>query len=408
MMNNTNVNWRSFKDICPHMASVLKVVLLIVIADIALSIFLSFFLSDAFYFKRYMKGSDYDEMVNNYHNKTLYVQPHVEAGWLNTPNHKEGDGLKWTTDSIGSRVSPLQKTHSPVLNADNLVFLLGSSVIDGYALPFEQSPAGFLNEKGYTAVDFGMSMYSIDQSYAFYKSDLSKYKPKVLVVGLHSEAEYISNMFVPFRHDGKYTPFLKPAYYLTENAIEEFQPPFEFQQQHEITEMLAALEKHDIFFSRFKNYKRLSLLPFSNVILQTMTKVNKNFYDKEAYIKAVDLQMYFMRQLTRLANKNGTEVIFVKFETLNQQKKPIHKTLLTTLFNDRNTLHSQLLRDKSFNILYISDMFKESGRPLSEFYMENDPVHLTAVACQLLAFKVDQEIQRIKATQKTQLVKGLN
>jgi len=410
-MNNTSISWRSFRGIWPNVVSVLKVVLIVFTIDIVLSILLSFFVSDAFYFERYMKGSNYDEMVEHYHNKTLYVQPHAEAGWINTPDFQEGDGLQWATDFIGSRTSPIQRAsidYAEKLNKHNLVFLLGSSVIDGYSLPFERSPAGYLADSQYAAFGFGTSMYSIDQSYAFYANTLSQYHPKVLVVGIHSEAEYISNMFVPLRDDGKFTPFLKPAYHLSDNKVTEFQPPFDFQRRNEISNMLSTLENHDTYFYKFQLYKQLSLLPFSDMLRQIVMKFDRNFYDEDAYVDAVNLQIYFMRKLASLAKENGTDVIFVKFETLNDQKKPVHKKLLSTLYEDKNTLHTQLLRDKVDNILYISDILNESGRPLSEFYLENDPVHLTPAACRLLAHKINQEIQRIGTIKETQLVKRLN
>lgn len=410
-MNNTSISWSSFRNIWPNVVSVLKVVLIVIIVDVVLSILLSFFISDAFYFDRYMKGSNYDEMVEKHHNETLYVQPHAEAGWLNTPDFQEGDGLQWATDFIGSRTSPVQRAsidYAEKINQNNLVFLLGSSVIDGYSLPFEHSPAGYLTDSGYAAFGFGTSMYSIDQSYAFYESILSQYRPKVLVVGIHNEAEYISNMFVPFRDDGKFTPFLKPAYHLKDGEVDEFQPPFDFQRSNEITSMLSTLESHDAYFYKYKLYKHLSLLPFSDMLRQVVMRVDKNFYDKDEYVDAVNLQIHFMQKLMRLAKENGTDVIFVKFETLNDQQKPVHKKLLSTLYTDKNTIHTQLLRDKFDNILYISDILNESGRPLSEFYLENDPVHLTPAACRLLAHKINQEIQRIGAIKETQLVKRLN
>ncbi len=403
-MNSESANWRGYQRYYPIILSVSKVIVAIIVADLVISILLSFVLSDAFYFKRYMKGTHYEEMITNQYNKSLYVQPHKAAGWINTPNFKEGDGIKWTTDSIGSRVSPNSlgaEVNLDNLNHENLVILLGSSVIDGYGLPFEQSPAGYLIGAGYKTLGFGISMYSIDQSYAFYKHVLSKYNPKVLVVGIHPDAKYISSMFVPFRDGGRFTPYLKPSYHFLDNTIIKYQPPFEYQRRNQINKLLSALAGRDIYYDHFQLYKRLSLLPFSDCFRRLFMKVDNNLYDVNAYENAVNLQVNFMQKLAKLAEKNGTHVIFVKFETLDEQKKSLPKKLLSAVYQDKNSLHTQLLRDKSFNILYISDMFKKTGRPISDFYVKNDPVHLTPIACKLLAIEIDHEIAKLGTVNKS-------
>jgi len=398
-MNNTNVSWKSFKRLFPNIISVVKILCVIIVTDMVISISLSYVISDTFYFKRYMKGANYEQMIAKYYNKTLSVQPHPEAGWGKNPNFKNGDEGWRTRNSLSSRISPIQDNEdvkSQKINNDNLVILLGSSAISGYILPFEQSPAGQLINKGYQALDSGIVMYTIDQSYELYKYELSKYKPKVLVVGIHNEAEYISSMFSPFRDEvGIDTPFLKPSYHLAKNAIVKNQPPIDSQRLNDIPKMLSTLEKYDGYFYKFQLFKRLSLLPFSDYIRKLILKYDNNFYNDADFTKAVNLQLEFMKQLNDLAKKNGTTVIFVKFERSYEVSIPASKKILTLFFKDKNQRHNQLLREKSLNILYISDIFKKTGRPLSELYFENDTVHLSADACLLLADQIDQEIKSV-------------
>lgn len=396
-MNNTNISWKDIGSLCPSAMSILKVLLIIAVLDLAISVSLSFFINDSFYYKKFMASdlweekSHYEEITSEYFNNKHNLRPNTEAGWVNTPNYHK-DHLKWSTDFLGSRVSPQQvKINYPpeIKNDENLVFLIGSSVLSGYNLEYEKAPVSYLNNAGYKALSFGTIHYSIDQTFAFYKNVLSEYKPKILIVGIHNDPEVISNMFLPFRIHDTSAPFLKPAYYLRDNALVKIQPPVDHQKRQESTEMISELKKHDTHYYKFQIYKRLSLLPFSDLVRKAVLKIEKRMLDIDEYTKAFELQKYFMEEIVGLAKESGAKVIFVKIEAQEDQEKPFYKRF----YKDKNEIHTRLLKETGMNVIYTSEMFKETGRPLSDFYQGHDTVHFSADACELLAKKVDQAIK---------------
>ncbi|MEE9331534.1 MAG: hypothetical protein V3U89_04810 [Methylophilaceae bacterium] len=399
-MNNVNISWKSFFDLLPNAISVGKFLLVIVALDLLISIGLSFFISDSFYIKRYLNfdlyenASSYDSRIEKYFDNAFYLKPNLKTGWVNTPNFIKKE-LYWNTNSLGARVSPeQQKIDSlPDESDDNLIFLLGSSVINGYKQEYKDTPSNHLTSYGYSVFDFGTVMYSIDQTFELYKNTLAQYKPKVIVVGIHNEPEVISNMFIPLRIHDTSVPFLKPAYYLSGNKIVERNAPVEHQRRKALLLMFSELKEHDAHYYKFQIYKRLSLLPFSDLVRKGIMAVEKEFFKADEYIKAFELQKAFMEKMTALAKKNGAEVIFIKFEALEDIKKPFYQQL----YKDRNTIHTELLKETSMNILITSEIFKETGQPISDFYGKYDTVHLSANACEVLAKKIDQEIKKITA-----------
>ena len=398
-MNNTNISWKDVRSLCPSIISILKALLVIAVFDLAISISLSFFVNDAYYYKNYMasdlweENSRYEEVIGDYFNGKHKLQPNTEAGWVNAPNYHK-DNLKWSTDFLGSRVPPQQAKTSysiEISNDDNSVFLIGSSVLSGYNLAYEKAPVNYLNNAGYKALSFGTIHYSIDQTFTFYKNVLFEYKPKILIVGIHNDPEVISNMFIPFRIHDTSIPFLKPAYFLRDNELIKIQAPVEHMKRQEYAEMVAELKKHDTHYYKFQIYKRLSLLPFSDLMRKGILEIEKYMLDIGKYKKAFELQKYFMREIVALAKTGGTEVIFVKFEAQGDQEKNFY----SRFYRDKNAIHTQLLKKEKMNVLYTAEMFKETGRPLSDFYQGYDTVHFSADACELLAEKIDQEIKKV-------------
>lgn len=409
-----NVNWKSFWGLYPKAVIVIKVLLLVVILDLAVSILLSFVLSDAFYLnrymtdKRYVEGVGYEEEIDAFYTGPHYIKPDSEAGWSNGLNISKNG---WHTDSLGSKISPKQaelNSRSELMDDhDDLIFLLGSSVINGIGLDFENRPVGVLRKYGYKVFDFSTIRYSIDQSFALYDSFLYQYKPKVLIVGVHTDPEVISNMFLPLReHHLINEPLLKPGYYLLNNTLVKVAPPFDHHRRKALSQLLPFLKKHDTDFYKFQYYKRLGLLPFSDLLRRIILRVEKDLYSVEAYTRAVELQKALMKKLTREAKKNGTKVIFIKLDYLNDLERPFYKRMLYQFFyQDKSTLHTQILKDSSMNILDATNIFKETGRPFSELYLKGDTEHFTSEGWVILADRINQEIIRKDSASGTEIVK---
>lgn len=398
-MNESNISWRGLKQIYPQFILLIKVLFIIVLVDLAASIFLPTVLDESFYLKKYL-SEDYEKIADDFYHNNYFIQPHKDAGWVNTPNlRRQGD--LWHTDSLGARISPTQSEadaqHKALINNENLIFVLGSSVLNGFTLDYKDTVNNYLNNFGYQVFNFASALYTVDQSFALYESTLSSYKPKVLVVGIHDDADSITNMFAAFRDIGdKHSPFLKPAYQLSDNQLIKKLPPTKHQQLGDLSLMLADLKKNDAHYYKFEYFQRLGLLPFSDMLRQAILRIGRKFYDVDQYIKDVELQKSVMSSIVETAKQDDTDVIFVKLEGQYDQEKSLFNRLLHQFVQqDRNALHNQLLKETAFNILYTSELFKETGEPVSTFYLE-DQLHLSAGGSELLAEKINQRINNLK------------
>lgn len=415
-MNNTNISWKDIKVLCPQLRLVLKSLFIIIVLDFVISIIVGYFMSDTYHFNRYVRGDDvgenfYDDMTSYYFSDELLIQPNVETGWFNPPNYidvyKEGSewdyDWDWNTDSFGA-IRNIQKGNEvEVLDGRNAIFVLGSSVMAGWALKQEDRLAGALNSHGYDAINFASIEYVIDQSYALYETKLSQYKPAVIVVGLHNDPEAISGMFAPFRRGSDAgAPYLKPAYHVSEDgSVEKVYPPVDEQKRKDVSEMVLALEKHDMHYDEFAYFK-FGFLPLSDLMQTAALWVNREVLGVEKYHKAFELQKYFMEQFIERAKKDGTDVIFVKLETSDELEESIEKPWYKFWYKDLNAIHTELLKNTSMNVLYISDIFKETEQPIDEFYRENDNLHLSAKGCQVLAQKISEAVDRLKVEKYSQ------
>ena len=406
MTDQVEMNWSIVKAFWPQAKTVAKGIVLIVLLDMALSLLASFVFDDAFYFKKYIQFRLYDDtesyrqITQQYFDGSYKLEVDSNAGWVNQSNYQKKDML-WSTDYMGARALPAEEKQSqpsPALEDENLVLLVGSSVLSGYRLPYEQAPVARLEEKGYNAFSFGTIMYSVDQTYAFYKEVLAQYKPKVLVVGIHNDPEVISNMFVPFRLHDMSVPFLKPSYFYEGDQVVKKQPPLHYQRNKLYNKLSAALEKGDAYYHKFALYKYMSMTPVADMLRKKWLFAEQQLVDKEAYVEAFELQKHFMQKIVDLASENDTEVIFVKFSAHEDQERPWHMYFYNPY---RNNLHNALLKETSFNIIYTSEMFAQAGRPLSDFYQGFDTVHFSADACQLLAEAIHQKVQEIHPIQVT-------
>jgi len=388
-MNDINLNWADLKKFRSNLMAIMKLLVLIVCIDLVLSILLSFVLGNTHYFDAFLEDVEYEQIINDYYGNDFFVEPHEEVGWVNKPNFVE-PGLEWKTSHQGSRIAIDKGFDSEDLSTLGAVFLLGSSAMNGYSLPHDKTPVGYLqHHHGRQAFDFGTIMYSVDQSFFLYKNQLAQYKPDVIVVGLHNKPKAISNLFAPFRGGNVSSPFIKPAYYLTGNTLKKVQPPVAHHKNQRYDLLLQHLAEHDAYYYKFLLFKRLSLLPFSDLLRRTILFLQEEFLGVSDYKKSVGLQAYFMEALTTLAEQNGTQVIFLKFESLSDVKKPLYKRW----YRDKNTLHNEMLKGTSMNVLVLSDILAETGSPTESFYLPGDDVHLNETANKLIAEKVNELIK---------------
>lgn len=415
-MNNANISWKDIKALYPQLRVVLKSLLILIVLDFMISIMVGYFMSDTFHFNRYVRGSDvgenfYDEMTGYYFGDDLLIQPNVETGWANPPNYidayEEGPewdyDWNWNIDSFGAIRAIQNGSGVEMLDGRNAIFVLGSSVMAGWALKQEDRLAGALISQGYEAINFASIEYVIDQSYALYETKLSQYKPAVVVVGLHNDPQAISGMFAPFRRGSDAgAPYLKPAYHFGEDdSIVKIYPPVDEQKRKDVPEMVLALKKYDAHYNEFAYFK-FGFLPFSDLLQTAALWVDREILGVEEYGKAFELQKYFMQQFVEKAKKEGTEVIFVKLETSDEIEEAIEKPWYRFWYKDINARHTELLKNTSMNVLYISDIFKEAGLQISEFYREDDNLHLSAKGCQLLAQKISEVVDRLKQKRPSQ------
>lgn len=398
MSDVESMSWRDLSILRPKAMTTLKVIFIILLLDVAVSLALSFVLGDDFYLKKYFLPPNYDQLMTDYNNDAYYIRPHKGAGWINAPYLRiEKD--KWFTDSLGSRVSSHNGEEGESLLDENLVFMLGSSVVNGFGLPNEETIASLLNQKGHRALNFGVYMYSIDQSLGWYQDRLSQLKPKVLIVGFHKEADTVSNMFGSFRNFieiDMHAHFLKPSYHLSEGQLIKAEPPYQHQRDKNFSLVLSELEKHDADYSRFKAYNRLSLLPFSNFLQKVLFVLKRKLYDVDEYTHAVELQKRIMQEIVNLASQDGTEVIFLQLPSqYDLEHSFLNQIFYQYFYKNKTEVQMQLMKQSPFNIIYTSELFKEVDKPLWNFYLE-DQTHFSKVANVLLAERLNQEINKIQ------------
>ncbi len=407
-----DLNWKSLHALLPNCILVSKALLAIIVVDIAISVSASFIIDDDWYFERFLsfskyeknKKSRYHQIVNKFFSGEFPLAYDKESGWVNQAGYKDG---QWVTCSLGSRV-PVEMRGKDIISQanqnDDLIFLLGSSVVGGHGTGhgYEDTPGYYLNGRGYKTLDFGTAVYSIDQSFTYYKNNLAEYKPKVLVVGIHHSVEAISNMFIPLVNHDLSIPLMKPAYDLSGDQLIKHLPPVEAQHAGDNIGKVSALEKGDSQYYKYMLYKRLSLLPISDFLRNVILRVDANFYyDVDEYQDAVALQQHFMKEFVALADERGAEVIFVKFETLyDMEVSPLKQLFNRYAYKNKNKRHTELLKQTPFNILYTSDIFADTGKPASHFFIEGDGLHLTSHANDLLAKKLVEEVERLKSVKR--------
>lgn len=391
-MNDLKMSWSGLKQ-CWPIFRILFISLFVAIAiDLAVSVTGSFVLSDVFYLEKYFTdhrmslGVDVKQRLSKYFANTYLIKPDNAVGWVNTPNQCEPN---WCTDSKGAQSNPKWTAPTPIKNSELLVFLLGSSTLNGYGQPFEAKPVGLLRSEGYDAIDFSSVMYTIDQSWSFYQQYLRQYKPKAIVVGVHNNPESISNMFVAFRKPDSHDPYMKPAYYLQGKKLIKYAAPVEDLKDGRYQAMLAELQQHDAKYRQFQLYKRLGLGPFSNLLLHFISRVQPYAFDQERYQKNVLLQLHFMRQFVKLGQQRDIKIIFIKFETKKELRRPAYKRFL----QKKNAYHNELLRKSGLPIIFISNLFSTAGYPLSDLYMDGDIDHFSTLGNELLAQAINQSIK---------------
>lgn len=387
------MRWSGLKQCWPMFRTLAISLFIVILLDLAVSIAGSFLFSDVFYLEKYLAdhrmslGVDVKQRLSQYFANAYLIKPDDAVGWVNTPNQCEPG---WCTDTKGVQTNPKWASPIPIKNSDQLVFLLGSSTLNGYGQPFETKPVGLLRAQGYDAIDFSSVMYTIDQSWALYQHYLSQYKPKAIIVGIHNTPESISNMFVAFRKPDSHDPYMKPAYYLSGQQLVKHAAPVADLKHGRYQAMLAELQQHDADYHQFILYKRLGLGPFSNLLLHFISRVQPYAFNQERFQKAVLLQQHLMQQFVKLGQQRNIKIIFIKFETKKELKQPVYKRFL----QKKNAYHNQLLRDSGLPIIFTSNLFIASGYPLSDLYIDGDIDHFSALGNQLLAQAIDNVIKQ--------------
>ena len=130
ILNDLNASWRGFWNLCPKAISVVKIILLIVMLDIAVLIIASFVLSDECYFTKYLGDTSavpevyYEETIDAYYQHVKDIKPNKEVGWIKTPNFKKKEvEWEWNTDVISAVIPSKQEggsNHSNGLDGNNV------------------------------------------------------------------------------------------------------------------------------------------------------------------------------------------------------------------------------------------------------------------------------------------------
>jgi hypothetical protein len=301
------------------------------------------------------------------------------VGWRNRPN---ANIRKWVTDSLGSRSAHpvLEQSAKPVR-----VLFLGNSVINGGDRIDANETISFYAEDSNTeSINFATMLYSLDQAYLSYVSELYRYHPNILVVGLQGDpGRGLGNRFVPFaKREEINIPFFKPRFILRDTGI-CLVPAYALGAYDAILNSDSALDSliaTDDYSSNFLKWEHFGLTPVSDCIWKAIQTVKSKLEVLSGRSTPLDLTRALMRQLVKIAHDNHAEVVFMVLP----DRREAFVSQLRANFPDGYELVVDQLKGEEFTIFDCRPVVRSSGVSGELLYMP-DGVHFTPEGNRIIA-----------------------
>lgn len=314
--------------------------------------------------------------------------PDDVAGWRNKTCVAHGN---WVIDEEGSRFA-----HDRAGRAGKplRVMLLGSSIINGgTGVRNDQTISAYLENDRVEALNFGTMLYQLDQVLLRYRSEWYEYRAKEVIVGLDSASpEGLGNLYLPFLfRDEKNMPFLKPRFELSGGSLRlvPVRPGRQLARIPDDPELLEFLEKHDVFYHRFDDYRRTGFSPLAACYRLLSSKLSA----LRKYLRPGDersgLLFALMREMVTAAREHGARVTFVMLP----RRGEVPGRGADRVLPDAYSLLLRMIGSKGFAVVDGRRALLSSHKPVSELF-HRDGVHYSPAANEVIARALASAIEK--------------
>ncbi|TCI04434.1 SGNH/GDSL hydrolase family protein [Corallincola luteus] len=352
-----------------------RVLLVWLVVEFCVAFILPILLPTRWYFELYLSE---EAVVNT--EKFLqgegFLKPDAVVGWI---NQQQLSQKNWRTDQFGARTTA---DYSVERNGLPRVLLAGSSMINGGHLASNQETiSGYLTTSTLEVFNFGTMLHEMDQVLLYYRDQLQKFQPDLLIVGINPDpVSGLKNLYIPLRRPKEvYMPYLKPRFETTAAGLQLLSVDPQLLSPLPNESLLTLLRQHDGYYSRFQGFQRHNFTPLSrsvDYLQRQLLRVSK-LWSRGASKEEALLQQ-LMTLLVEEAAKQGTRVIFLAMPDASQYRQGWKQRLYDDFGERVKRLQSQ------FSIIDIRQLFRDSGWRQKELF-QPDKVHYQAAANQLIA-----------------------
>ena len=376
--------WPALVPLFPTARRLVLVLLGIAALDVGLSLGLSVVVPEPVFLRWYLDDSE-PRVIERFLAGEAELLPDAAAGWRNRPNVSDGN---WVIDEHGSR------SHRAVAREqerETRILFLGSSVINGGTrVTNDESISAYLEDPGVETLNFGTMLYSVDQALLAYRSRLADYGPQILVVGVHSDVEALSNVYVPFRNRAeRFMPFVKPvlAADAKELRVVGAVPQELLADAAGKQQLLDLTREEDSSWFYFETYKRLGVLPVASALRWGLIKLHQLSLLLDPDPEDTRRQLAIMTALVEEAEARGARVLFLKFPRLEEFGGGVTARIVA----QASARHDAALQASGLDVLSLRDIIADTGRSAADFYGV-DGVHTTAEGNRLIAEAIRERL----------------
>jgi hypothetical protein len=365
-------------------------VISLILAELFMAIIAPIFIPESSYLKLYLGKAAFESTRRFLADKDEFLVYDPMVGWHNRPNVSRGD---WQTDKLGSR-SPHPINLSD--NKPNCILFLGDSRINGgTGVKNSETIAAYIEDTLNQAINFGTMLYSLDQEYLAYISDLYRYEANIVVIGLPDDIELgLNNRYIPFRDRKEVNmPYFKPRYILYDTTLVLLPVPSraEFTKTLESADLLDSLKTADDYYPRYWQFKHFGLTPIASSAWYIYTKARNLMSLIRGNENISPLAKDVLRVVNDSVAAHRASAIFIVFP----EQKQTFMSRWRAMLPDTYGRAIAVLKLKGYKILDCRQVLRESHRQPWELYAA-DGIHLTAEGNRIVAEALRREIKSTK------------
>jgi hypothetical protein len=254
-------------------------------------------------------------------NSDTYGRFDPELGWSIRPNGtKEGKLYRVRANSAGFRASREYSLEPP--QGIVRIAAFGNSYTHGAYVSNEETWEHLLeiSRPGLEVLNFGVNAYGVDQAYLRYRRDGSRFKPKVVLIGLMIENILRSvSVYRPTLVHKTPLPSVKPRFHINAGSLELIPCPVgsasELVSMIESNSLLKTLNETDYWVQRAPRAYQQS--PF---FWSSLARIIYGFYEhagrevKDHYLRASEpfrVTLEVIGKFSDEALKRGADQVFV-------------------------------------------------------------------------------------------------